>query len=323
MQKKRPDDGADEQLRPTFWGVVAHAPLYLAITQFVFKSERTKFLILLSLPLVWVFFAHLGPIMQMIHVGFLDAYPTSAGVKASYTLENWTVFFREWIFFYPFYRTMAFATTLTFLTLLIIYPVAYFLAKHVKRKNQMLFLLILLLPFWAGEIVRTYAVMILLGNNGAVNLLLQSMGLIDRPIPFMFTTFSLGLGFVYVTSLFMLLPLYSALEKIPRNYSEAASDLGAGPWTRFWRVTLPLSLDGVSSGCILVFLISIGYYSVPVLLGGPNTTLFAQTIAGFFHVAGNKWPVGAAFSGIMLISALALTGIFSRIMKSLTRIPKT
>ena len=124
---------------------------------------------------------------------------------------------------------------------MITYPVAYFLAKHVRENRQLLFLLILLIPFWVGEIVRTYAIMILLGNNGAVNLVLE-MARPDRAAdPFMYTSFSLGIGIIYLTSLYMLLPLYSALEKIPNTYLEAAADLGAGSWTRFWRVTLPLS----------------------------------------------------------------------------------
>jgi spermidine/putrescine transport system permease protein len=114
-------------------------------------------------------------------------------------------------------------------TLIITYPVAYFLARHVSPQNRMLMLLLLLIPFWVGEIVRTYAIMILLGNNGAVNLFLKWLGLIDRPIPFMYTGFSLGVGIIYLTALYMLLPLYSALEKLPKSYTEAAADLGAGP----------------------------------------------------------------------------------------------
>ena len=156
--------------------------------------------------------------------------------------------------------------------------------------------------------------MIFLGNRGAVNIALQWMGLIERPIPFMYTNFSLGMGIIYLTSLYMLLPLYAALEKIPPSMHEAARDLGAGPWTRFRRVTWPLSRDGVASGCTLVFLISTGFYATPVLLGGPSTTVFAETITGFFHVAGNEWPSGAAFSTIMLVSTLAVAYAFLRLM---------
>lgn len=300
--------------RKVFWGGLVGHPVYRVVTDLIFQSPRRQFFLLASLPVAWVLIAHLGPILQMLWVSFLDAYPPTVGQEPNFTLANWARFFEERIFMMPFLRTLAFALIVTFSTLLITYPVAYFLAKHVKRKNQMIFLLLLLIPFWVGEIVRTYAIMILLGNNGAINLVLKSIGLIERPIPFMYTTFSMSVGIVYLTALYMLLPLYSALEKIPDSYREAAADLGAGPWTRFWRVTLPLSREGVTSGCTLVFLISTGFYATPVLLGGPSTTVFAETIAGFFHVAGDEWPVGAAFASIMLIATLSLTGLFLKVM---------
>jgi spermidine/putrescine transport system permease protein len=130
----------------------------------------------------------------------------------------------------------------------------------------------------------------------------------------MYTSFSLGMGVVYLTSLYMLLPLYAAIEKIPPSMHEAARDLGAGPWTRFRRVTWPMSKDGVASGCTLVFLISTGFYAAPVLLGGPSTTVFAETITGFFHVAGDQWPAGAAFSTIMLVATLGAAALFLKVM---------
>jgi spermidine/putrescine transport system permease protein len=300
--------------RRSFWGGLVNHGRYRALTGLIFASPRRRFLVLASLPVAWVLIAHLGPILQMFYVSFLDSYPPSAGYAPRLTLANWGQFFQERIYMMPFMRTLVFALVVTVATLILTYPVAYFLAKHVKRRNQMILLLLLLIPFWVGEIVRTFAIMILLGNNGAINLLLQSAGLIERPIPFMYTHFSMSLGIVYLTALYMLLPLYSALEKIPDSYLEAAADLGAGAWTRFRRVTLPLSKEGITSGCTLVFLISTGFYATPVLLGGPSTTVFAETIAGFFHVAGDEWPVGAAFAGIMLIAALGLTGLFMKLM---------
>ncbi|WP_404935196.1 ABC transporter permease [Nitratireductor sp. L15S-10] len=300
--------------RMTFWGALMRNGIYQAVSTTLFKSQRRQFWILASLPLFWIFFANLGPIVEMFWIGFLDSYPPKVGHEPQFTLANWAAFFQDRVFIVPFFRTLAFSFIFTAITLLITYPVAYFLAKHVSRKNQLLFLLLLLIPFWVGEIVRTYAIMILLGNNGAVNLALKSLGLIDRPIPFMYTGFSLGVGIIYLTALYMLLPLYSALEKLPDNYLEAAADLGAGAWTRFRRITLPLSKEGIASGCTLVFLISTGYYATPVLLGGPRSTVFAETIAGFFHVAGDQWPMGAAFSSIMLIATLGVTGLFLKLM---------
>lgn len=308
----------DEAGRP-FWGKLVGWRPYRLLMDVVTASPRRQFLILAILPILWVLTQHLGPMLQMLRVSLTDAYPVAPGVEQHFTLNNYARFFGDRIFWQPFFRTLTFAAVLTFCTLLLTYPVAYFLARHVSRKNQMLMLLLLLIPFWVGEIVRTYAIMILLGNTGAVNLVLKWFGLIDRPIPFMYTGFSMGMGIVYLTALYMLLPLYSALEKLPKSYGEAAADLGAGAWTRFRRVTLPLTLEGISSGCTLVFLISTGFYATPVLLGGPSTTVFAETIAGFFHVAGDQWPTGAAFATIMFVTALLLTGVFQKLMYALRK----
>ena len=305
--------------KPTNWGkLVGFAP-YRALVGLIYASPRRQFLFLAAFPAIWVLTQHLGPIIQMLFVSFTEAYPLSKGAETQFTLDNYRRFFAERFYWVPFFRTLAFATTFTVTTLIITYPIAYFLTRYVSRRNQLLLLLLLLIPFWVGEIVRTYAIMILLGNNGAVNLFLKSLGLIERPIPFMYTGFSVGIGIIYLTSLYMLLPLYSALEKLPRSYADAAADLGAGALTRFRRITLPLTLEGIASGCILVFLISTGFYGTPVLLGGPSTTVFAETIAGFFFVAGDEWPTGAAFATIMFITVLFLVGSFQRIMTALRR----
>lgn len=308
-----------ERKRLTFWGTLSSWTPYRVIVSLATASPRRQFLILAAFPLLWVLTQHLGPMLQMLRVSFTDAYPVAPGVEQHFTLDNYARFFGDHIFWQPFFRTLIFASVFTFCTLILTYPVAYFLARHVSRKNQMLMLLLLLIPFWVGEIVRTYAIMILLGNTGAVNQLLKWLSLIDRPIPFMYTSFSMGVGIVYLTALYMLLPLYSALEKLPRSYNEAAADLGASAWTRFRRITLPLTLEGISSGCTLVFLISTGFYATPVLLGGPSTTVFAETIAGFFHVAGDEWPTGAAFATIMFLAAILLTGAFQKLMNSLRK----
>ena len=308
------DDG-----RVTFWGRMVRWGPYQALLTLIYASPRRQFFLLAALPILWVLTQHLGPMLQMLKVSLTDAYPVARNAESHVTLEHYAKFFGDRLFWMPFFRTLTFAAVFTFATLILSYPVAYFLARHVSRRKQLLFLLLLLVPFWVGEIVRTYAIMILLGNTGAVNLVLKWLGLIDRPIPFMYTSFSMGVGIVYLTALYMLLPLYSALEKLPQSYWEAAADLGAGPWKRFHKVTLPLTIEGISSGCTLVFLISTGFYATPVLLGGPSTTVFAETIAGFFHVAGDEWPTGAAFATIMFLTALGISGLFQRLMYMLRK----
>ena len=303
----------------TFWGRLSSWAPYQWLASFATASPRRQFIILAVFPILWVLTQHLGPMLQMLRVSLTDAYPVAPGVEQQFTFDNYLSFFGDSIFWMPFFRTLIFAGVFTFCTLILTYPVAYFLARHVSPKNRMLLLLLLLIPFWVGEIVRTYAIMILLGNTGAVNMVLRFFGLIDRPIPFMYTSFSMGVGIVYLTALYMLLPLYSSLEKLPKSMNEAAADLGAGAWTRFRRITLPMTLEGISSGCTLVFLISTGFYATPVLLGGPSTTVFAETIAGFFHVAGDQWPTGAAFAVIMFLAALAITTAFQRLMTALRK----
>tara|TARA_B110000046_G_scaffold174363_1_gene198033 strand:+ start:123 stop:1070 length:948 start_codon:yes stop_codon:yes gene_type:complete len=310
---------SSEQGASSFWGRLVNWAPYRILVGLATASPRRQFLILAIFPLIWILTQHLGPMLQMARVSLTDAYPVGPGVEQHFTFDNYMRFFGDSIFWRPFFRTLIFAGVFTFCTLILTYPVAYFLARHVSRKNQMLMLLLLLIPFWVGEIVRTYAIMILLGNTGAVNQVLKWFGLIDQPIPFMYTSFSMGVGIVYLTALYMLLPLYSALEKLPQSMNEAAADLGAGAWTRFRRISLPLTIEGISSGCTLVFLISTGFYATPVLLGGPSTTVFAETIAGFFHVAGDQWPTGAAFATIMFAAALFLTATFQKLMQSLRK----
>ena len=317
--RKNHDDIVQYSATRPFWGRLTNWQPYRLLLTFATASPRRQFIILAAFPLLWLLTQHLGPMIQMTRVSLLESYPVAQGAPQNFTLDNYIRFFGDHIFWMPFFRTLTFAAVFTFCTLILTYPVAYFLARHVSRHNQMLMLLILLIPFWVGEIVRTYAIMILLGNTGAVNLALKWLGLIERPIPFMYTSFSMGLGIVYLTALYMLLPLYSALEKLPKSYTEVAADLGAGAWTRFRRVTLPLTIEGISSGCTLVFLISTGFYATPVLLGGPSTTVFAETIAGFFHYAGDEWPTGAAFAVIMFAAALFITGLFQKLMKALRR----
>ncbi len=297
-----------------FWSWLSSNQSYHSVSLFLIGTHRKRFIFLAAVPILWALVANFAPLLKMLEISFYEAYPLSKGREIVYTLDNWVEFFLLNVYTIPFLRSIVFSIVLTISTLILTYPIAYFLAQHLPKSKQLLYLLILLIPFWVGEIIRTYAIMILLGNRGLINLILQFFGLIEKPIPFMYTYFSLGIGIVYLTSLYMLLPLYSILEQIPKNLLEASADLGAGPWTRFWRVTLPLSKDGIASGCTLVFLISMGFYAAPVMLGGPSSTMFSETIAGHFNVAADRWPVGAAFSSIMLISTLVIAATFLKIM---------
>lgn len=298
----------------SFWGRLVTHPAYQAVQRVALATPARRFALLALVPLVWMLATHLGPLVAMVRISLLEAYPLTAGEAPVVTLANYASFFQERIYLQPFLRTLIFASLVTVATLVIVFPIAYFIAKCVPGPRQIRLLLILLVPFWVSYIIRTFAIMVVLGNRGALNIALREMGLIDLPIPFMYTYFSLAFGVLYLTVLYMLLPLYAAIEKIDDRVLQAAADLGAGPLTRFRRIVLPLSKEGIASGCTLVFLLSTGYYAVPLLLGGPDTTLFAETIGNFFHVAGDRWPTGAAFAVIMLTTSLVAVGLFLRLL---------
>lgn len=295
-------------------GKVTGSDLYSNTIGLLANSRAVRLAVLAGVPLVWIVALHIGPIAQMANISFMADYPPPATAEGNYTLANYQLFFAEPLYFIPFIRSLVFAAVVTAVTLLIVYPVAYYVAKVVKPKNRMRALLLLLIPFWAGELIRTFSVIMLLANRGTVNVLLRELGLIDRPIPMLYTSFSLSFGVVYLLSLYMLLPLYSAIEKIPTQLVHAAADLGAGPFQRFRRVILPLSKDGIVSGCSLVYLTSVGVFAAPLLLGGPNTVIFPEVIATLFHSSNDKWPEGAAFAMLMLAVSLTTVGLFMRVV---------
>ncbi len=308
---------ADDRSAPRYSGYIGrivNSGFYSNSLGAAVESRIGRLLLLAGVPLAWLIALHVGPIYQMLKISLLSHYPIQPGVESRFTFENYAIFFRESLYFTPLLRSFVFATGATAITLVVVYPVAYYVAKVVRPAGRSRALLLLLVPFWAGELIRTFSVIMLLANRGALNVLLRDVGLIDRPIPMLYTSFSLGFGLVYLICLYMLLPLYSAIEKIPPHLLDAAADLGAGPFTRFRRIVLPLSRDGIVSGCSLVFLTCIGVFATPMLLGGPTTVLFPETISGFFHGASDKWPVGAAFALIMLVTALIAAGTFMRLV---------
>ncbi len=296
------------------YGRLMRSPFYRATLGLLAENRAARLAVFIGVPLLWIAIAHVGPIVQLVRISLLQTYPITDGSSPSYTFANYWAFLSEPLYSLPLMRSVVFAFCVTLVTLIVVYPVAYYVAKIVRPQNRTRALLLLLIPFWAGEVIRTFSVIMLLANRGALNVLLREIGLIDRPIPMLYNYFSLSFGVIYLVCLYMLLPLYSALEKIPNHLLDAAADLGAGPFTRLRRIILPLSKDGIVSGCSLVFLTTIGVFATPILLGGPSTGLFPETIAAFFHGASDKWPVGAAMAVVMLAASLGLAALFMRLV---------
>lgn len=207
-------------------------------------------------------------------------------------------------------RTLGFAGATTLLTLLLGYPLAYFLSFRAARRRGAM-LIGLMVPFWTSALVAFYSWMIILGKEGLLNAALLRFGCISAPIGILYTPFSVLLGLVYFYLPFMVLPLYGSLEKVPRQYVEAAYDLGADRWTAFRKVTLPLSLPGVIAGSLLTFVPCLGDFLTAEILGGPRYYLLGNLISNQFLMA-QDWPFGAALTCLLLTGLVGGLWLYRR-----------
>jgi len=198
----------------------------------------------------------------------------------------------------------------TVFTILIGYPLAYYIAR-VPRNQRSILLFLILVPFWTNFIIRIYAWIMILRTEGIINSLLMNLGIIKVPLEMLYTPTAVLIGMVYEFLPFMVLPLYTSLEKIENAQLEAAADLGARPWRVFSRITFPLSVPGMVAGSILVFIPAMGMFVVPDLMGGAKTILVGNLIRNQFLTA-RDWPFGAAASMLLLILTLLVTLYYTR-----------
>jgi putative spermidine/putrescine transport system permease protein len=189
------------------------------------------------------------------------------------------------------------------------YPVAFVLARVDPAKSNLLMILVLV-PFWTSILVRTYAWMVLLGQQGIINQLLLSLGVIDEPVRLLNTTFAVYVAMVHVLLPFMILPLYGVMRGIDENLLRAAQGLGARPINVFRQVVLPLSLPGVSAGCLLVFILALGFFITPALVGGPQDLMIAVLIQQQVDLF--NWPLASALAVLLLAAALLIFAVFVR-----------
>lgn len=207
-------------------------------------------------------------------------------------------------------RTLGFAGAATALCLALGYPLAYFISFRAGRWRNAC-LMALMIPFWSSVLVAFYSWMIVLGKEGLLNSALLRLGFISQPLGLLYTPGAILLGLVYFYLPFMVLPLYSSLEKIPRSLVEAAYDLGASRWTAFRKVTLPLSMPGVIAGCILTFIPCLGDFLTAELLGGPRYYLLGNLISNQFLMA-QDWPFGAALTSLLLLGLVGGLWLYQR-----------
>lgn len=228
-----------------------------------------------------------------------------------FTLANYQRMFTG-TYLDTFLLTFKLSFVVTAITLLLGYPVAYF-ATSLPPKLSALILGMVILPFWTSVLVRTYAWLVLLQRTGLVNKALMASGLIDHPVQLAYNQFGTIIAMVHILLPFMVLPLYSAMQKIPSNLSQAGASLGGSPLHVFWRVFLPLSMSGVVAGVTLVFILCLGFYITPELMGGGKSIMVSMVVSRNVEIY-NSWGAASAVSVVLLICVFAIFYAASRVI---------
>ncbi|HFK1451796.1 MULTISPECIES: spermidine/putrescine ABC transporter permease PotB [Bacillus cereus group] len=267
---------------------------------------------LLALPTVaWLLIFFLIPLLFVLAFAFMQrgAYGT---VEMQFTLENIVRVFDP-LYMGTLWETVKIAVITTVICLLIGYPFAYTITI-VDRKYRSILLLLATIPFWINFLVRSYAWIVILRSQGLVNTLLLKLGIISEPLNLLYNTPSVILGMVYSLLPFMILPVYAAIEQLDKRKLEAAYDLGATPVKAFWNVTVPMTMSGIATGSILVFVSSIGMFVVSDVMGGSKVALIGNVIQNQF-LGARDWPFGSALSMIVVLFSVLLIYLYYRATK--------
>lgn len=269
-----------------------------------YQRREQGLMLLLASPAVIVIVA-----LVVIPVGWLM---TQSFYDNGFTLEHYRRIFSEDIYWRSFTLTFRIALIVTVMTLVLGYPVAY-AAAHVKRPWDVLILSFVILPFWTSVLVRAYAWLVLLQRTGVTNQLLEGLGLISEPLALVHNELGTIIATVHILLPFMVLPLYSTMQKIPRELMLAGASLGGGPLHTFLRVFLPLSLPGVVAGLTLVFVLTLGFYITPELLGGGRTIMISMVVSRNVELY-NQWGAASAVGVVLLVAVLAIFMAVGRII---------
>jgi spermidine/putrescine transport system permease protein len=279
-----------------------------SLSRLLRENSRAQGFFLISPANIYLLILVVLPLILVTILSFLSR-GTYGQVVYKFNLTNYTRLFNE-----LYGKVMVFSLGIgvgtTLICLLVGYPLAYFLA-HAPVRQRSLLLFLILLPFWTNFIIRIFAWMIILRSGGLLDGLLQWLHITNAPLNLLYTPTAVLIGMVYEFLPFMVLPLYTSLEKIENSLLEAAADLGAPPWKAFIRVTLPLSVPGMIAGTILTFIPAMGMFVVPDILGGAKTILIGNVIRNQFLTA-RDWPFGAAASMILMVMTMALTLYYTR-----------
>ncbi|MGA7048433.1 MAG: ABC transporter permease [Candidatus Sulfotelmatobacter sp.] len=264
-------------------------------------------------PLVWVTVFLLMPYLLMFCYSFWSV-SASQTIVHSWNLANYGQLLRVDVYWQTLLRSMWIAARVTIFSLLLGYPLAYFLSFYAGNKKDLLYQLVII-PLWVSYLVRAYAWKTILGSDGVLNTLLQYVQVTKHPLEFLlYSPFAVVLTLTHIYTPFAFLPIYATLDHIPRNLVEASHDLGATPGQTFWKVIFPLSIPGVVAGATFAFVLSLGDFLAPLLLGGPSGIMISNIVVSLFGAAYN-WPLGAAISLCMLVLVVSLLVFSERLEK--------
>src|SRR3984957_15180909 len=267
-------------------------------------------------PLLWVTVFLLIPYAILFCYSFWQASPLQVIVK-TWSLDNYRELLHNHIYLEVLFRSMRIAATVTLLALLLGYPLAYFLSFRAARRKDLLYQLVII-PLWVSYLVRGYAWKTILGSDAVLNGFLQYLPITKHPVEFfLYSPFAVILTLTHIYTPFTFLPIYAALEHVPRNLVEASQDLGASPFSTFLHVILPLSLPGILAGATFAFVLTLGDFLAPLLVGGPSGIMISNIVVSLFGAAYN-WPLGAAISFFMLLLVVMLLSVTERIEKRFT-----
>lgn len=270
-------------------------------------------------PFIWLLLFFLVPFLLVVKISFADlqlGIPpytelttyTDGVIHVALDLSHYAFLLTDSLYFATYVNSVVVAAVSTLLCLLIGYPMAYYIARSNPASRNLLMMAVML-PFWTSFLIRVYAWIGILKNNGLLNNFLMSTGLIHAPIELYHTNTAVYIGMVYSYLPFLVMPLYAHLVKMDMTLLEAAYDLGAKPWRAFWQITLPLSKNGIIAGCLLVFIPAVGEYVIPELLGGADTLMIGRVMWDeFFNDM--DWPMASAVTVAMVLLLLVPMAVF-------------
>lgn len=280
--------------------------------RFYRRSEGARGLALLSPTMIIMVAALAAPLALLALYSFWtqDGYV----LNTQFTLDQYTTGIGRETYRQLFYRSVEISSIVTLVTVLLAYPMAYFVAFHVE-KSKFIWLVLLTIPFWTSYLLRVFTWKLILGYNGVINSGLMSLGIIQQPLEFLlYNPTAVVVTLAHAWAAFAILPIYVSLEKIDRSLLEAAADLGDGPIRSFFRITLPMSMPGVIGAAVLIFVPTTGDYVTPSLVGGSSGVMIANIIQVQFDKVGN-WPLGAALA----IASIAAVGVITLLFVSALR----